>query len=130
MTFSILFSPSRGFWSDEDGWVTHCTQASKLPVDAPIQVSFSGVRDILRINSKKVSTLNTDQVSDWLNLNLENLTNEVKNINCINSIIECVNKNTRYILIRDHEKGVSVIDTSDLLILEKAPLISPFLRRL
>lgn len=130
MTFSILISPSRGFWSDEDGWVTHCTEASKLPVDAPIQVSFSGVRDILRINSKKVSTLNTDQVSDWLNLNFENLTNEVKDINCVNSIIECVNKHTRYILIRHHGKGISVIDTSDPLTLEKAPLISPFLRRL
>ena len=129
MTFSILFSPSKGFWSDEDGWVTHCTSASKLPINATIQVCFVGVRDMLRVNSKDISTLDTCQLFDWLNLNFKSLIDEIQNPNCVNSVIEHVNNNTHYILALDRDKGISVINTREPLKIEKAPLIPPFLKR-
>tara|TARA_Y100000310_G_C20702221_1_gene830983 strand:+ start:3061 stop:3483 length:423 start_codon:yes stop_codon:yes gene_type:complete len=127
MRFSILFSPTKGFWSDEDGWVSHCSEATPLPLGATIQLGFFGVRDIRLISSQDISTLNVHQFKEWLKISAESIYNSIfEHVNELSSLIELSNQHTSYSTYYDGKSGLSLVKKGKSLPFEKAPLISPY----
>lgn len=57
MDVTVLFSPTHGFWS-EHGWSDHISQATRLPINAMVQVRFKSVRNIRRVRLSACLKLN------------------------------------------------------------------------
>lgn len=57
MDVTVLFSPTHGFWS-EQGWSDHISQATRLPINAMVQVRFKSVRNIRRVRLSACLQLN------------------------------------------------------------------------
>lgn len=127
MRFSILFSPTKGFWSEDYGWVKHCNEATQLPIDAIVQLGFLGTRDISLIPSNEVSTLNTHELKTWLKTSFFELYETVfKHVNDLLKLIELTNIHTTHTVFFDGKTGLSLVKKIPSLPFEKVPLVAPY----